>query len=166
MTIDLNCAGGSIHIDEGNSRAHIIGVNLEGLKMEEIVINQMPSKLNYFQGQALNLAGLVVHGIYNDLTWSVITNRCTYNPPSDTILSELGTQTVEITYTEDDETFETSFDVEVVELDFLRYVTYTETNNAYIITGLNIANIEADNLHDLPIPSSYNDKEVVLHNGI
>ena len=65
---------------------------------------------------------------------------------------------------EDDETFETSFDVEVVELDFLRYVTYTETNNAYIITGLNIANIEADDLHDLPIPSSYNGKQVMLSN--
>lgn len=164
VRIDLNCAGGSIHIDEGDSRAHIIGVNLEGLKMEEIVINQMPSKVNYFQGQALNLAGLVVHGIYNDLTWSVITNSCTYNPPGGTILTDIGTYTVDISYTQDDETFETSFDVEVVELDFLRYVTYTETNNAYIITGLNIANIEADDLHDLPIPNSYNGKQVMLSN--
>lgn len=162
VRVNLSCAGGSISIDEGNSRAHIIGVNLEGLKMKEIVINQPASKLNYFPGQALNLAGLVVHGIYNDYTWSVITNSCTYNPPGGTILTDIGTYTVDISYTQDDETFETSFDVEVVELDFLRYVTYTETNNAYIITGLNIANIEADDLHDLPIPSSYNGKEVVL----
>jgi hypothetical protein len=91
-----------------------------------------------------------------------ITSSCTFSPANGTSLSTVGTQEVIATYGD----FQTSFSVTVAELNFLRYVTYTETNNAYIITGLNIANIEADNLHDLPIPSSYNDKEVVLHNGI
>ena len=56
------------------------------------------------------------------------------------------------------------FDIEMVEPD-LKYLVYTlnETNHTMTITGLNIANIIADNLSYITIPDTINGYHVILH---
>ena len=158
----MKAVSGSFTIGASKAIGYLWGQNLDKIEIIRIYVYQMPTKVNYTQGQSLDLSGLVIYGETNDGVLTNITSSCTFSPANGSPLNTIGTQTIVVTYDE----LKTSFSVSVAELNFLRYVTYTETNNAYIITGLNIANIEADDLHDLPIPNTYNGKEVVLHNGI
>jgi len=158
LEVYIKAVSGSFTIDANNAIGYLWAQNLDKVEIIRIYVNQLPTKVNYMQGESLDLTDVEIYAEANDGGTVDITNDCTFSPANGSALGTVGTQDVIVTYGD----FQTSFSVTVAALDFLRYVIYTESSNAYTITGLNIANIEADNLHDLPIPSSYNDKEVVL----
>ena len=97
----------------------------EPVVLSSIAVSSAPSKVNYLQGEALDLAGLVVTATYSDQTTAVIDNAALAVSGYDPQL--LGTQTVTLEYTEPEATPEltraiaaaatgsatTSFDVEV-----------------------------------------------------
>lgn len=162
LEVYIKALSGSLTIGASKAIGYLWAQNLDKIEVIRIYVYQMPTKVNYTQGQSLDLTDVEIYAETNNGETIDITNDCTFAPADGSTLSTVGSQDIIVTYGD----FQTSFAVTVIALDFLRYVIYAEGQSAYVITGLNIANIEADNLHDLPIPSSYNGKEVVLHNGI
>ena len=162
LEVYIKAVSGSLTIDASKAIGYLWAQNLDKIEIERIQVTTPPTKTIYTEGQSLDLTGLVITGTFTDESTADVTSSCTFSPANGSQLSTVGTQTIVVTYTDGDITLETSFTVTVNALVVLRYVTYTETDSAYIITGLNIPNIEADNLHDLTIPSRYNGKEIIL----
>ena len=122
----------------------------------------MPTKVSYNFGENLNLTGLVITGTFNDETTANVTSICTFSPANGDALVNEGTQTVVATYTDGDITLQTSFEIEVGSMDLLRYLVYDETSSNIYVHGLNTANIEADGIHELNIPNTWNGKFLML----
>ena len=158
LEVYIKAVSGSFSIDANNAIGYLWAQNLDKIEIVRIYVNQLPTKVNYMQGQSLDLTDVEIYAETNNGETIDITNDCTFTPADGSTLSTVGSQDIIVTYGD----FQTSFAVTVIALDFLRYVIYAEGQSAYVITGLNIANIEADDLHDLPIPSTYNGKEVIL----
>lgn len=64
-----------------------------------LTVTTPPNKINYAQGDALDLTGIVVTAKYADGTMANATNDCVFSPNNGTILSQVGTQEISITYT-------------------------------------------------------------------
>lgn len=158
LEVYIKAVSGSFSIDANNAIGYLWAQNLDKIEIVRIYVNQLPTKVNYMQGQSLDLTDVEIYAETNNGETIDITNDCTFAPADGSTLSTVGSQDIIVTYGD----FQTSFAVTVIALDFLRYVIYAEGQSAYVITGLNIANIEADDLHDLPIPNTYNGKEVIL----
>lgn len=166
LEVYMKATSGAITIDANKAIGYLWGQNLEKREIAKIEVTTMPTKVSYTIGQSLDLTGIVITGTYNDETTADITSSCTFSPADGSALNTEGTQSVIVTYADADTTLQTSFNVAVSPLEILRYLTYTlDENQNYIINGLNIANIEADNLHDLYIPNRYNNSEVILEYG-
>jgi hypothetical protein len=73
----------------------------------------MPIKTKYIQNESLDLNGIVVTAIYNNGTEANVAPDCTYVPANGAILSELGAQTIDVSYEENGVTKTTSFSVDV-----------------------------------------------------
>ena len=80
--------------------------------LESIEIASAPAKLVYTEGNALNLAGLVVNAIYNDGSSAAVVDYVT-DPADGDILSTVGVQTILVGYEEDGITVTNQFDVTV-----------------------------------------------------
>lgn len=151
---------GSVSVAIGNSIGYLWGQNLAERQLESIYVKTMPTRVQYVVGMPLDLNGCTIYGVYTDGAEEDVTSLCTFDPADGDTLSEVGTQTVTATYG----AFEVSFDVSVIEIDLLRYLIYTETNSAYIVSGFKMNNIYNDSLEYLPIPNTYNGKEIILEN--
>ncbi len=162
LKVYMRMSGGEVTIYSENAIGYLWAQNLTELATEKIYVKTLPDIVNYMQGENLNLIGVEIYKVYNNGDETDITSSCIFSPANGDTLSDVGIQTVQVSYTEGEKTFETSFEISVVAFDFLRYVLYSETPTSYIITGLNIANITADNLHSLAIPNTYNEKTVYL----
>jgi len=79
--------------------------------LDRIEVNPKPDKLEYIEGEALNLKGMVVTAFYNNGKQEV-TNYTT-NPANGAILNTVGKQIVTVNYAEGDSAAETSFTVDV-----------------------------------------------------
>jgi hypothetical protein len=149
---------GSVSVAIGNSIGYLWGQNLAERQLESISVSQMPETVSFVEGSELDLTGVEITGTFNDGTTADVTLLCTFNPADGDTLETVGEQTIEVTLG----TLQTSFDVEVVALDILRYLTYYEYSTYYVITGIKTAEIEADGVHKLTIPNTLNGKEVRL----
>jgi len=158
LEVYIKAVSGSLTIDANKAIGYLWAQNLDAIEIIRIYVYQMPTKVNYTQGQSLDLTGLVIYGETNDGVLTDITSSCTFSPANGSQLSTVGTQTVVVTYGD----LQTSFSVEVTYLNFIDYVLYTETDQSIYIYGLKTSAIEADGVHDLSIPSVYGDKRVYM----
>lgn len=81
--------------------------------LQSIAITTKPTKLNYYKRETLNLAGMVATATFTSGRKEIVTASCTTNPIAGTILTDLGSKTVTISYTERGVTKTTSFAVSV-----------------------------------------------------
>ena len=80
--------------------------------MTGISITNMPTKTVYLSGESFNLNGLVISASYNNGSSKPVTGYTT-NPANSAVLSNTGTTTVQVSYTEGDVTMTTSFIITV-----------------------------------------------------
>ncbi len=80
--------------------------------LESIAVSGGPAKTAYTVGETLDITGLVITAAYSDGSSNTVTEYTT-SPADGALLDEAGTQTVVVTYTEDDETRTASFTVAV-----------------------------------------------------
>ncbi len=82
--------------------------------LESIAVTTPPNKTTYTVGETLDLAGLVITATFSDdSTATVVATEYTTTPDSGSTLSTEGPVTVEVSYTHEDVTKTTSFDVQV-----------------------------------------------------
>ena len=70
-------------------------VNVKEVKVTSISVKNKPNKLNYYEGDTLDVTGLTLTAHYNNGTTKVITSSYDYTPK---ILNESGTTTVTVIY--------------------------------------------------------------------
>lgn len=99
--------------DNGKTVTTSFDVQVAVITLTGISVTTMPARKGYIVGETLDFSGIVVSAIYNNGTTDSITSECTFSPAEGTTLSELGTKTVDIYYTEDGVTYTTSFSVDV-----------------------------------------------------
>lgn len=156
-----NVNEGAINIsysEDGFTRYAQTSVTVQESVLEEIEVTTMPTKTEYEVYEHFNYSGIVITAKYTNGSTQVVTPDCTFDPENGTLVEEDTSTTVEVTYTENNITCNTSFELMINELNFdLRYVIYTVDTEAHIIsiTGLNVENIVADNLDTLKIPDRY-----------
>ncbi len=73
-------------------------ITVETKKVTSIAVTTVPTKTSYVEGQALELAGMVVTATYNDGDTKTTTDYTTA-PANGATLNTVGTQTIEVTYT-------------------------------------------------------------------
>ena len=82
-------------------------------ELVSIAVTTNPTTTTYDLNDTLDLTGIVVTATYADGSTSNVTNGCLYNPADGTMLSVSGTTDVGVTYTENDVTKTTSFEITV-----------------------------------------------------
>ena len=162
LEVYVKATSGAITIDANKAIGYLWAQNIEERAIVKIEVTTMPTKVSYNFGENLNLTGLVITGTFNDETTANVTSICTFSPANGDALVNEGTQTVVATYTDGDITLQTSFEIEVGSMDLLRYLVYDETLSNIYVHGLNTANIEADGIHELNIPNTWNGKFLML----
>jgi len=80
--------------------------------LESIAVTTPPDKTAYTVGETLDLTGMVVTATYSDDSTAVVTEYTT-TPAAGSVLETEGTVTVTVSYTEDNITKTTTFDVQV-----------------------------------------------------
>ena len=154
----LKTPNGEVDIGAGDAIGYLMGQKLKINEPVSLTVYTAGLVTNYV-GDPLSYEGLVVNATYENGMVREVTDKCTYNPVEGVILAESGTLFVDVTFGE----IETSFTIEVVvPTNFLKYLTYEETETAYIITGLNEETIIEDRPEELEIPSNYRGKIIVL----
>ena len=99
--------------DNGKTVTTSFDVSVIVLELTEISVTTMPIKTKYIQNESLDFNGIVVTAFYNNGTKANVAPDCTYEPTNGTILSELGVQTIDVSYAENGVTKTTSFSVNV-----------------------------------------------------
>ncbi|MCL1857665.1 MAG: leucine-rich repeat protein [Oscillospiraceae bacterium] len=89
-----------------------ITVNAIPVILESISVTTPPIKTVYTVGEALDLTGMVVTASYSDSSYNEVTDF-TSNPINGAVLNIIGTQTIIISYTEDNITETDNFNVVV-----------------------------------------------------
>lgn len=93
------------------------GSDIIDASVVSISVTTMPTKLTYNSGEALDLIGLTVSALYDEGSTLIVTGTCQYSPANGTILTNDSSvpipQTVTISFTDDEDTVTTSFDVTV-----------------------------------------------------
>ena len=104
----------------------ILAVNSEGKwsalsitpVLSSIAVTTQPTKTSYAKGDALDLTGVVITATRtSDLVTEtdIVTSSCVFDPADETVLSEAGTITVGVSYTENNKTVTSSFNITVAE---------------------------------------------------
>ena len=114
---------------------------------ERIEVNPLPTKTEYFVGEALDLSGMVVTAYYSDDSDKNVTSLASTVPANGTTLNTIGEQEVKVTYTENGVTESDSFAITVVEKPSVEDLTFTIEN---------IANARAGQSVEVPILISNN----------
>ena len=124
-----------------------IVVSCGHVEPERIEVNPLPTKTQYFVGEALDLSGMVVTAYYSDGSEKNVTSSASTAPANGTTLNTIGEQEVKITYTENGVTKSFSFEITVVEKPSVEDLTFTIEN---------IANVRAGQSVEVPILVSNN----------
>ncbi len=162
LEVYMKATTGSISIPANKALGYLWGQNLDKLEIVKIEITQLPNKVEYYEGESLDLTGLIVTGTYNDGQTIDVTSSCTYEPADGDTLVGVGSQDIIVTFGEGADALQDSFSVEVEALEPLKYLQYLEQSNRYLIRGIKTAEIEADELKVLRVPKTWNGKELVL----
>ncbi|MPM01317.1 hypothetical protein SDC9_47557 [bioreactor metagenome] len=80
--------------------------------LDSIAVTTQPTKTSYSVGETLDLSGMVITASYSDGSTAQVTQYTTV-PADGSTLDTAGTITVTVSYTEDDVTRTTTFDVQV-----------------------------------------------------
>lgn len=129
-----------------------------------IEVTKEPDNTSYWLGDETEYDGIVVTGSYSDGRTEDVTDACTFSPEDGYVTQITGSLTVSVHYVrpESGRSYYTDFTVEVKApepvLKYLIYTTYASSRKIYV-TGLNVAEIEADNLRNLNIPATYTDPQ-------
>jgi len=105
----------------------VAGINvLPPVTLESIVVTTLPTKLTYTVGAVLDLTGMSVTAIYSDGdTYVLEEGDYTTIPANGVCLTVVGTQTIVVSYTENDVTKTDSFEITVTANDPVTYsITY------------------------------------------
>jgi hypothetical protein len=114
--------------DNGKTVTTSFDVSVIVLELTGISVTTDPNNTEYVSGGTLNFSGIVVTATYNNGTTEHITSECTFSPAEGSQLSELGTQAINISYTDGEITQTTSFSVEVSEFG-IRFIQISYTGN-------------------------------------
>ena len=80
-------------------------IRTDGLTLKSIAVGTAPTKTSYKYGDKLDLSGIIVAATYSDdTTTQNVQNSCVYSPADGSVLSQVGTITVTISYTEGETT--------------------------------------------------------------
>lgn len=107
------------YTDNGKTVATSFGIKVAVVVLTEINLTKVP-KLEYIQGESLDLTGIVVTATYSNGNTANVTHECVFYPSHGTVMSDLGTQSVDISYTEDGVTKTTAFYVTVSDFEIER----------------------------------------------
>lgn len=131
--------------DNGKTVTTSFDISVVVLELTEINITAMPIKTEYLLNESLDLAGIIVMATYNNGTTSVVTPDCVYVPANGDTLSVLGTQTINVSYTENGITKTKTFSVEVA-IFGVTGISVTRTgNNTYLVNdSLDISRITVE----------------------
>lgn len=113
------------------------------VKLSSITVSNLPAKTTYDFNDQLDLTGISVTAHYTDNTSATVTNQCIFSPEDGSTLLTLGTQSVLVTYSEDEITRTTSFNITVNEVDetiipaeaYLRSSISYYSNSVALIVG-------------------------------
>jgi hypothetical protein len=94
----------------------------DGASPDSIVVSQLPTKVQYNKGQALDISGLKIEVTYDDVPASKVTYSYPHpniktNPDIGAALNTVGNQTIQVTYSEGAISKSSSFAVKVVDPD-------------------------------------------------
>jgi hypothetical protein len=92
------------------------------------------AKTEYIQGESLDLTGIVVTATYSNGNTANVTYECVFYPSQDTVMSDIGTQAVDISYTEGGVTKTTTFYV-TVSIFEIEYIELHATGNTFYVKG-------------------------------
>lgn len=73
-------------------------IPIEIVQLTGIEVTSNPTKVNYLEGQNLDLTGIAVTGTFSDSSTSDVTNLCTFTPASGTKLDTVGTNEITVSY--------------------------------------------------------------------
>jgi len=144
----------TVNFANGNAEVHINNFSavvepVTDVTLTGIAVTYWPIKNLYFIGEPLELIGLETTAYYNNGSSKPVTGYIT-NPANGTVLSKIGTNTVQISYTEGGTVKNTNFNVNVI---------------ALTMTGISITNVpektvyftgETLNLNGLVLTAFYN----------
>ena len=102
---------------KGTISHNAAGVSITGtydVDPVSITVDIPPTKTSYNQNEALDLTGLVIESALSNGFTKNVTSDCVFVPADGTTLSEVGTITINVSYTENEVTKTTSFNVTVV----------------------------------------------------
>ena len=116
------------YTDNGKTVATSFDVSVIVLELTGISVTTDPNNTEYVPGGILNFSGIVVTATYNNGTTENVTSECTFSPAEGSQLSELGTQAINISYTDGEITQTTSFSVEVSDFG-IRFIQISYTGN-------------------------------------
>lgn len=149
------------YTENGSSASEMF--DIEVYEFSEIVVTSEPTNTSYWLGDQTDYTGIVVTGQYSNGDTEDVTAGCTYNPANGTVTTSTSLSTVNVYYErpKDGQRYSTQFSIEVKEPEpILKYLNYTidSTHRKINVTGLNVAEIQEDNLRNLTIPATYTDK--------
>lgn len=111
----IECAGAALSIAAGDVHATIetSGALTGPRSLLYVTITEYPENTEYLTGETLDYTGLEVTASYTDGYEADVTSQCTISPADGTIVTEAGFMDVTVSYTEDGETYESSFYINV-----------------------------------------------------
>lgn len=153
----------------GDVKTYTTEFYLDVVYLTGISVSKDPTKTEYHVGETLDLTGIQITADYSDGTTADVTGSCTYIPANGYTFASTSEGEIRITYTETGITVETSTFVIVEESPTpsyplaLKYLTYTVNGTTIRVTGLNVAEIAADNLKNLEIPATYTENGITYN---
>ena len=68
--------------------------------LQSIAVTTKPTKTSYYKRESLNLTGMVVTATFTSGATEIVTSSCACSPEGGTILTDLGSKTITVSYTE------------------------------------------------------------------
>lgn len=124
----LNAAGSKVITVNYGYKSTSFAVTVVSVVPTEISVKTAPTKVSYFEGEALNTAGLVLNVKYNNGTSNTVTSGFT---TSGYLANKVGKQTVTVTYSG----CTTTFDVEVIKIAISSISIKTSPDKTEYFTG-------------------------------
>lgn len=115
--------------------------------LSSIEVTTQPTKTEYNQNNTLDLTGIVVTATYTDGNTADVTSGCTFSPANGDTLASVGTQIVNVSYTEDNVTVSTSFNVTVAEaptVEIVPWATGTDEQIAAMVAALDAGTLSVE----------------------
>lgn len=112
-------------------------IPIEIVQLTGIEVTSNPTKVNYLEGQNLDLTGIAVTGTFSDSSTSDITNQCTFTPASGTKLDTVGTNEITVSCKEfTDTTSITVYAVDSIEITSMPTKVTYKTGESLDLIGL------------------------------